>query len=163
MKVLFVHSSNFSYGIESFIKSQGESLKEEGIEIAYYPVKGKGIHGYLDHIKHIKKISEKFDIIHAHYGLIGLLCALSFTGKPLVLSVMGSDAYGSYNIKGKRLAKSYFIMFLTQIAMLKADAIIAKSNNIYKYIPYKRKSEIIPNGVNFSLFRPMPKMNVEIN
>lgn len=157
MKVLFVHSSNTSYGIESFIKSQAESLKEQGIEIDYYPVKGKGIKGYWDNLKYIKEISKKYDIIHAHYGLIGLLCALTFTRKPIVLSVMGSDAYGSYNIEGKRLASSYFIMFLTQLALIRANAVIAKSINIYKYIPYKNKTEIIANGVNFSLFMPIDK------
>ena len=157
MKVLFVHSSNTSYGIESFIKSQAESLKEQGLEIDYYPVKGKGIKGYWDNIKFIKKISKEYDIIHAHYGLIGLLCALTLTRKPIVLSVMGSDAYGSYNNEGKRLFSSCFIMFLTQLALIRADAVIAKSINIYKYIPNKKKTEIIANGVNFSLFRPMDK------
>jgi len=157
MKVLFVHSGNFPYGIESFIKSQGESLKEKGVELDYFPVKGKGIKGYFKNSKAIKKEAKKYDVIHAHYGLIGLLCALSFTKKPLVLSVMGSDAYGSYNIEGKRIFKSYFIMILTQLAMIAPKVLIAKSKNILKYIPFKNKTQIIANGVNFSMFKPLDK------
>lgn len=155
MKVLFVHSGNFKYGIESFIKSQGESLIAKGIELDYYPVIGKGLKGYYSNIKKIKKISNNYNIIHAHYGLIGLLCVLALTKKPIVLSIMGSDIYGSYNVKGKRIRKSYPIMLLTQIALIFSKRIIAKSNNILKYIPYKDKTEVIANGVNFSVFRPM--------
>lgn len=169
MKVLFVHSGNFSYGIESFIKSQGESLKEKGVKLSYFPVKGKGVKGYFKNIRVIKKEAKNYDIIHAHYGLIGLLCVLSFTKKPLVLSIMGSDAYGSYNLEGKRIFKSYFIMFLTQLAIIKPKALIAKSKNILKYIPYKNKTQIIANGVNFSMFRPLDKekcrkeLNIKFN
>lgn len=169
MKVLFVHSSNSSYGIESFIRSQGESLIEKGINLDYLPIKGKGILGYSKNINAIKTKAKDYDIIHAHYGLIGLLCALSFTKKPLVLSVMGSDIYGSYNPEGKRIFSSYFIMLLTQIALLKCDALIAKSVNIYKFIPYKNKTEIIANGVNFSMFKPLNKneckkeLNLEVD
>ncbi len=157
MKVLFVHSGNFPYGIESFIKSQGESIKDKGIELDYFPVKGKGLKGYLKNIKAIKNVAKEYDVIHAHFGLIGLLCSLAYTKKPIVLSIMGSDAYGSYNINGERLFKSYSIMFLTQLAMMSPKALIAKSKNILKYIPYKNKTQIIANGVNFSMFKPLNK------
>ena len=107
MKVLFVHSGNQAYGMESFIKSQGKSVNDEGVNVDYYSVQEKGIFGYLKNIRGINRKAKDFDIIHAHYGLMGLLCLLSFVRKPLVLSVMGSDAYGSYNSKGRRILGSY--------------------------------------------------------
>ena len=102
MKVLFVSSGNSHYGIVPFIKSQGESLINEGIELDYFQIKRKGLYGYLSNIiplvKQLKK--NRYDIIHAHYGLIGLLCVLTFTRIPIVLSIMGDDVYGSFNKKG---------------------------------------------------------------
>ena len=155
MKVLFVHSANFNYGIESFIRVQGESLENKGVSIDYFPVKGKGIRGYLNNISNLRRKSKGFDIIHAHYGLIGLLCVISRLGKPMVLSIMGSDIYGSYNSRGRRKLSSIPIMILTQLALIAPVALIAKSRNILRYIPFKKKTWILPNGVNFKVFRPL--------
>jgi teichuronic acid biosynthesis glycosyltransferase TuaC len=156
MKVLFVCSGNSNYGIVPFIKRQGESIIKEGVNLEFYTIKGKGIKGYLKSIKplakHIK--NNNYDIIHAHYGMVGLVCGLTFSGKPIVLSIMGSDAYGRLNINGKRVFSSYFEMLLTQIALLFTSSIIVKSKNIFNLVPYKKKTKILPNGVDFELFKP---------
>jgi teichuronic acid biosynthesis glycosyltransferase TuaC len=156
MRVLFLSSGNSKNGIAPFIKSQGESLRPLGIQIVYYNFKGKGFVGYIRNIKSLRIYLRlnKFDIIHAHYGLTGLLLTLTFTKTPVVLSLMGSDVYGSYNSQGKRKISSYFEMVATQIAMIKPKILIAKSENIYKYILLRKKACIIPNGVNFSKFFP---------
>jgi glycosyltransferase involved in cell wall biosynthesis len=158
LKVLFVCSGNSKYedGIIPFIKSQGDSLIQKGVDLKYYPVKGKGIRGYLKNIRPLKKEikKNKYNIIHAHYGLIGLLCLLTFSSKKVVLSVMGDDAYGTIGNNGKRALTSYIIMVLTQVSLIFMDAIIVKSRNILEWIPYKKKAFIIPNGVNFEVFKP---------
>jgi len=156
MKVLFVSSGNSRYGIVPFIKCQGESLKSEGVELDFYLIKGKGIKGYVKCITPLRRFlrSNNCDIVHAHYGLIGLVCVLTFSRIPIVLSVMGDDAYGSFDIHGKRIKSSYLNMLLTQIALIFAKRIIVKSKNILKFIPYKKKSQIIPNGVDFNVFKP---------
>ena len=46
MKVLIVASGN-SATISPFVKEQGDSLKEIGLDIDYFLIKGKGITGYL--------------------------------------------------------------------------------------------------------------------
>ncbi len=156
MKVLFVSSGNSHYGIVPFIKSQGDSLKKEGVVLDFYTIKGKGIKGYVRNIqplrKHIKE--NKYDIIHAHYGLIGLVCLLTFTKVPIVLSVMGSDAYGNFDNNGKRLKTSYITMILTQVVLFFTKQIIVKSKNLYDFILYKKRTSIIPNGVDFQMFKP---------
>jgi len=156
MKVLFVCSGNSHYGIVPFVKSQGESLKTKGVELEYFAVIGKGFIGYLKNIRHLKnKIrSKEIEIIHSHYGLTGLLCFLTFTKIPIILSIMGGDAYGSFNSKGKRTKFSYLEILLTQIALIFSKQIIVKSKSILRYIPHKNKSHIIPNGVDFDLFKP---------
>ena len=155
MKVLFISSGNSAYHISPFIKAQGKSLLKKGIELEFLAIKGKGINGYLKNRKVIKQIAKDFDIIHAHYGLIGLLTVLSFTRKPIVLSIMGTDACGNFNSKGKRMLSSYFIMFLSQVAFLFSTVLIVKSEEMLQYIPYKNKTYVIPNGVDFSLFKPI--------
>ena len=159
MKVLFVCSGNSKYGIVPFIKRQGESIINEGVDLEFYTINGNGIKGYLKNIKPLAKHIKinKYDIIHAHYGMIGLVCGLTFCNKPIVLSVMGSDAYGRFNINGKRIFSSYFEMILTQIALLFTSRIIVKSQNIFDVIPYKKKTQILPNGVDFELFKPSSK------
>jgi len=163
MKVLFVSSGNSKYGVVPFIKRQGESLIREGVDLEFYTIRGTGIKGYLKNIiplrKHIKV--NKCDILHAHYGLIGLVCLFTFTKIPLVLSVMGDDAYGSFNNAGKRIKSSYFEMFLTQIVLLFANQIIVKSKNLYDFVFYKKKTSIIPNGVDFNLFYPYNKSIIQ--
>jgi glycosyltransferase involved in cell wall biosynthesis len=162
MKILFVSSGNSYHGIIPFIKSQGESLTEKGVFVEYFAITGKSIFGYLQNFRPLRnKIKTgSYDVVHAHYGLTGLLCGLTFSKKPLVISIMGSDIYGEYNIQGKRRYKSYLIMFLTQLALLFADRIIVKSKNIEKFVPFKKKTTIIPNGVNFDKFKPT---NDELN
>jgi len=156
MKVLFVCKSSPKYGIVPFIRRQGESIIKQGVDLDFYTVKGNGVIGYLKQIRHLSSHikNNNYEIIHAHYGLIGLLCGLSFSGLPIVLSVMGSDAYGRFNTRGKRIFNSYFIMLLTQISLLFSSRIIVKSKNILDFIPHKNKAQILPNGVDFELFKP---------
>ncbi len=166
MKVLFVSSGNSHYGIVPFIKSQGQSLINEGVELEYFTIKGKGVIGYLKNRSKLKKFinNNRIDIIHAHYGLIGLLSVLTFTKIPIILSVMGDDAYGNFDINGKRVKSSYIGMYLTQITLIFVKRIIVKSKNILKVIPYKKKCDIIPNGVDFKSFKPystlLPKRKI---
>ncbi len=70
---------------------------------------------------------------------------------------MGTDACGNFNSKGKRMLSSYFIMFLSQVAFLFSTVLIVKSEEMLRYIPYKKKTHVLPNGVDFSLFNPISK------
>lgn len=68
---------------------------------------------------------------------------------------MGDDAYGSFDKHGKRIKSSYLEMFLTQITLPFVRQIIVKSKNLYDFIPYKKKTNIIPNGVDYQMFKPV--------
>lgn len=159
MKILFISSGNSKAGITPIVRSQGESLKSAGIDLDYFTIVGKGMKGYLKNIPRLRTFlaAKNYDLIHAHYGLCGLLCVLSFISRPLVLSLMGGDAYGSFDVKGRRITKSHFEMYLTQFAMVFSKYIIVKSKNLLRYVPYKKKTSIIPNGVNFDIFKLMDK------
>lgn len=160
MKVLFVSSGNSNDGITPLVYNQGESLNEAGVDVSYFTIKGKGIFGYLKNRSRLRNEIKKnnFDVVHAHYTLSGWLCLLCFFKKPIVLSVMGSDAYGEFDKNGKHLLPSYFFMLLTQLIQPFVKSIIVKSSNIQKYIYLKKKCSLIPNGVNFKLFKPKDKL-----
>ena len=87
MKVLFVFSGNSLYfDISPFINAQAESLRKLGHTIDYYPIKGKGIGGYISNIPQLKHYIKKgnYDIIHAHYSLCIMVAILCFVKVPIV-------------------------------------------------------------------------------
>lgn len=142
-----------------FIKSQADSLIDHGIEIDHFVVKESGFGGYLQSIPAFRRKIKKhqYDLIHAHYAYSGWLAVLSFTGLPIVVSFMGTDVYGTVSEQGKRVLKSYVEIFIAKILQLLVDKIIVKSQNLYDYIYLKRKTEIVPNGVDFKTFKPRNK------
>ena len=77
MKILILCSKN-SGRIAPFITDQVEALQKAGVVCEYFTVEGKGVKGYLrNFIPMMRKIREfQPDIIHAHYGLSGLLANL---------------------------------------------------------------------------------------
>ncbi len=94
MRVLLIHSGN-KVSISSnytFVKEQGDALRKQGVEVSYYAVNGKGIRGYLSNLCKIKKTIESYkpDIIHAHFGLCGLLANLQ-RKVPVITTYHGSD------------------------------------------------------------------------
>ena len=163
MKVLFVCSGNSKdFEIIPFIKEQGESLKEEGVDLDYYPVVGKGLWGYIKAGFRLRKLLKKkqVDLIHAHFIYSGYTALIGAGRKiPVVLSLMGSDANGEYKGKNKVVLSSRISSFLTWFIQPFVKAIISKSNNIEASVYLKRKSFIIPNGVNMEKFRPQALNN----
>src|SRR5688572_19026115 len=110
MKVLFVSSgNNKDFDIIPFIKEQGESLREEGIDVDYYPVVGKGLMGYVKAGFGLRKLLKRkqYDLIHAHFTYCGWVALIGAGTKiPVVLSLMGTDANGEYKGKNKVTAGS---------------------------------------------------------
>ena len=155
MKVLFVCSGNVkSFDIVPFIKEQGESLKKLDIEVDYYPVIGKGLMGYLDAGFKLRKYlkNKHYDVIHAHFTLSGCAAVLGSGKIPVVLSLMGSDAYGEYIGDNKVVLWSRYMTMLTLLIQPFVKAIISKSDNIEKYVYLKKKSFIVPNGIDTKKF-----------
>jgi len=157
MKVLFVCSGNAnSFDIIPFIKEQGESLKKLGLEVDYYPIKGKGLPGYLKAGIHLRKFlkNNQYDLIHAHFTLSGCAAVMGSGNTPVVLSLMGSDAYGEYIGENKIIYWSRYLTLLTFLIQPFVRAIISKSANIDRYVYMKKKSFIVPNGIDTEKFKP---------
>lgn len=160
MKVLFVSSGNSSFfEMAPFIKSQGESLKKNGVELDYYSVKGKGFGGYISNISNLRKKIKEYDpdVIHTHYSLSGWVSLFANLGKPMVLSLMGSDTYGSVDKEGKVTFFSLFMRFQVYLIQFFFSTIIVKSENLRKTLWKQQGIHVIPNGVDFELFKPLDK------
>lgn len=155
MKVLFVCSgNNKSFRIAPFIKEQGESLKQQGVEVDYFTIMGKGWSGYLKAVVYLRRYLKKqsYDLIHAHYTLSGWTAVMAAGSIPVVLSLMGDDACGTYVGINKIRLQSRLGTLLTKLIQPFVKAIISKSPNIEKHVYVKDKSYLIPNGIDVNKF-----------
>jgi len=94
MRVLVVsrYKERLKEKVAPFVAEQVDVLKSRGVEFRLFRVRGKGVKGYLGQLKSLKEQIKAFnpDLIHAHYGLCGLLACLQ--GKvPVVVTYHGSD------------------------------------------------------------------------
>ncbi|MBO8446755.1 MAG: glycosyltransferase [Bacteroidetes bacterium] len=104
MRILIVASYNKGR-FAPFITEQAEALSKNGAEIDYFGVVGKGLAGYLKNIRSLKQKIEDFqpDIVHAHYGLSGLLANLQ-RKVPVVTTYHGSDINDSKVLRLSKIA-----------------------------------------------------------
>ena len=91
MKILIV-ASNKNGRFAPFIEEQMAALEARGMEVLRYGIIGKGIIGYLRELPALRRMirSVRPDLIHAHYGLSGLLANLQ-RRVPVVTTYHGSD------------------------------------------------------------------------
>jgi glycosyltransferase involved in cell wall biosynthesis len=157
MKVLIVCSGNAGF-IAHFIKEQAEATEKQGISIEYYTIVGKGLFGYLSNLNKLKNKIKQYnpDIIHAHYGLSGLLSSFVKKNKPLITTFHGNDV--NPIITGGKLHN--INIFFSKIASLNSDYLIhVNSSFIDKINLPKKKYSIIPCQVNLETFYQMNKEN----
>ncbi len=159
MKVLFVASGNSKSGVTPIVSNQGESLKKKGIDLDYFPIRGKGIFNYLKHVFLLKKYLEKnrYDIIHAHYGLCGLISHLARSKEKLVVSFMGDDLIGEINGKGKYSFVGNLYVLINKYFSRRFDYIITKSEQLDSILKKITDKAIIPNGVDTETFFEVSK------
>ncbi len=78
MKILIVAVDKGGH-FAPFVEEQMQALQDLSHEVVRYAVCGKGVRGYLQEIPRLRQAisKERPDIIHAHYGLCGLLANFS--------------------------------------------------------------------------------------
>lgn len=143
MRILFVCSKN-SGKIAPFIQEQMDAVAKCGIDVDMFTVRGKGVRGYLKNRSLLDKRIHQFepDLIHAHYGLSGLLANLQ-RKVPVITTYHGSD-----------INDSKAFLFSKLSIRLSAWNIFVSEKNILKS-GVKNKFSLIPCGVNLETFQPM--------
>ena len=149
MRVLFVASGNKTVGtVSPFVRSQFDSLVQQGVEMEMFPIVGHGFFGYLKHLASLRRVlkSNKPDIVHAHYSTCGYLSAMASMGlkSKVVVSILGS--FPEENRKKKRVR--FFVDHIW-------DATIVKSERTKRQLD--REVHVIPNGVNLEQFAIIEK------
>lgn len=141
VKVLFVSSGN--RGISPIVRNQGDSLLSQDISVDYFPIKGKGLLGYLSNVRKLRQYirDNHFDVIHAHYSLTAFVASLAFA-TPLVVSLMGSDVKKGFVYRQLIHCFAFFFSWKT---------IIVKSEDMKTSLKMG-KAMVIPNGVDLHRF-----------
>jgi glycosyltransferase involved in cell wall biosynthesis len=159
VKVLFISSGNSEhFKVSPFIKAQGESLVAKGVALDYFSIVGKGLLNYLKNVGPLRRYLREnpCDIIHAHYSLCGWVAVLAAGNTPVVLSLMGDDAQGTFTGTQRIAWKSRLLILLTKLVQPFVQAIISKSENLEQAVYRKSISRLIPNGVQLNQFKLYP-------
>jgi len=140
-----------------FIKQQVEQLEAEGLEIIRVVKNRKGSFAYFPFIlKYIVcLLFNSYDIIHAYYGFHSALPAAIIKRKPLIITFVGSDAL-------REPSRNSVYRILQRFVVTRADHIIAVSNQVRNVLIDElggkfNKISLISFGVDFDLFKPIPR------
>jgi teichuronic acid biosynthesis glycosyltransferase TuaC len=148
------------YGV--FIRSQIESIAAAGHDVEVIFIDGRESRmNYLRGVQRLRQLtsSRKFDLIHAHYGLSGLV-ACAQRRLPVVLSYCGDDLFGTSDGNGGITPGSHLVVWAGQLVSLAVRKIILKSERMrgeLRFESAREKAVVIPNGVDFGRFKPMPR------
>lgn len=159
MKVLFVlggkrsplHRESESIPIAHFIKDQAEDLNKINIKVDYFRFNLINKYNIFRRIKDLNELinANKYDVIHAHYGLWGFVSLFKANKVPLITTFHGSDI----NI--------WYINILSSIAARFSRHSIFVSEALYSKILIKPKDKsysIIPCGIDLDVFYPIGKI-----
>lgn len=149
MRILFICKTkpNFEHNISPIVKNQGDSLINAGHYVDYYVVE-KGIKGYVKLIRNLGAYikDKQFDVIHSHYSVTSFFTSIAIPGKKIVVSLMGSDT----ERKGiLLLIVRIFVKYFWHKVIVKTHVMKTRfsADNVI----------VLPNGVDFEKFHPIPQ------
>lgn len=128
-----------------FFKEQTRVLERNNVSctVVNVPQDSKGDRGVGDYFNFYRSVlgsvlSNTFDIVHANYGLTAPM-AIAQPTRPIVISLWGSDVYGTFGRLSKTCARF-------------ADEVIVMSGRMAEAVG--GDPAVIPHGVNFEWFKP---------
>ena len=151
----------------AFVKTQIDSIAAAGHDVQTLWIDGRA--SKTNYVRSIRTLNamlaaKKYDVVHAHYGLSGI-AACAQRRCPIVVSFCGDDLFGTSNGRGGITLKSRTTVWMGQIVAHAADAVIVKSDKMLSRLSSasaRSKAVVIPNGVDFSFFRPMDRQSARL-
>lgn len=145
MRILVVASYNKGY-YAPFIIEQAKAIEDKGHKVVFFGIQGKGFLGYMFNYFKLKKVIKTFSpqIIHAHYGLSGLLANLQ-RKIPVVTTFHGSD------INNKK------VLPFSKLAIVLSAYNIFVSQKTIDIAKPKKSFILLPCGVNLDTFYHIEK------
>lgn len=139
----------------SFVQDQMESLRSLGVEYEVLFIDGRRSRwNYLLAFPEIwrRLKSFRFDLIHAHFGLAGLVARGQFR-VPLVVTFHGDDVLGQPKLNGSITTMGRFFQLSSFLLAPLASAVIVQSREMRRKLKLA-DARIIPCGIDLDLFRP---------
>ena len=156
MKILIIAADKGGH-FAPFIEEQVVALQARCVQIIRYGVTGHGIMGYLCELPALRRVicAERPDIVHAHYGLSGLLANLQRL-VPVVTTYHGSDI----NVPSVlRFSKIAMRLSAHNIFVSKRNMNLALSPNSLIASSLKKRSTLVPCGVDIP--KPWSEMQTQ--
>jgi glycosyltransferase involved in cell wall biosynthesis len=128
-----------------FVRDQVESLRKEGVNVDVLLVNGKRNKlNYLWGIFRLwaRLLTKRYDLIHANYVFSGIIARFQFL-YPVVLTHHGHEV-------------QTWERFPSRIISPLVDKVIVRSQEMKDKLGFS-KAEIIPAGIDFDLFKPIPR------
>lgn len=147
MKILIVGNNKPGH-FAPFVEEQARVLQQQGCEVVFFGVQGKGLMGYLRCLPALKRAIQQHqpDLIHAHYGLSGLLANLQ-RRVPVVTTYHGSDI----NVSAvRRFSKIAMCLSAHNIFVSQRNVTLALSPNSLITSRLKKRYTLLPCGVNLT-------------
>ena len=142
-----------------FIKRQADFLQAAGVDVEVFHFQAqKNVVRYVKAWLAVRRKlrSNRYDLIHAQFGQSGLMALPKRT--PYVVTLRGSDILGTVSDRsGKYTAAGRINQRISQTVAARADAVILVSDHMRANLPGVKSCNIIPSGIDFDLFRLMPR------
>ncbi|HEX5411491.1 MAG TPA: glycosyltransferase [Terriglobia bacterium] len=145
-------------GYGSFVQAQMESLRPLGVEFDTLFIDGRAsrrnyLRAFPELLRRTKE--RQFDIVHAHFGLSGLVARGQF-GLPLVVTFHGDDVLGQPTRSGRITLMGRFFQVSSFLLAPLASAVIVQNREMKRRLKLA-SARIIPCGVDLALFRPVDR------
>lgn len=134
-----------------WVRDQVAELRRLGVEVEIFSFP-PGSRRYAPAMQRLRRLlrRERFDLVHAHYGLPGW-CALLAGARPLVVSFHGTDV------------RHWLVGPLSRRLAWRADLVAAVSRALFAPedgrpgLPPVPGSAVLPCGPDLERFRPLPR------
>jgi glycosyltransferase involved in cell wall biosynthesis len=136
----------------AFVRDQVEALRELGVEVETYEF-APGSRNYVPATRAIRKLlrRERFDLVHAHYGLAAW-CAKLAGAKPLVVTFHGTDV--RHPVTG-RLSRR--LVGRIELAAVVSRPLLSPEHGKPGLPAREGRRAVLPCGADLELFRPLPR------
>jgi glycosyltransferase involved in cell wall biosynthesis len=133
-----------------------ESLRPLGVEYDLVFMNGReSLANYGRAVSELRRNlkAKRYDLIHAHFGLSGLVARLQWQ-VPVVVSFLGDDVLGRFDRKGRNSLVGFMFQVSSFVLARLVSGVIVKSAAM-KHTLRLASARVIPTGVNLEVFRPI--------
>jgi teichuronic acid biosynthesis glycosyltransferase TuaC len=134
-----------------WVRDQVDEMRQRGIEVDVFAFP-PGSRQYIPATRRLRQLlrGERFDLVHAHYGLPGW-CAQLAGAEPLIVSFHGTDV------------RHWLVGPMSRRLAWRADLVAAVSRALFSAedgrpgLPPVPSSAVLPCGPDLGRFRPLPR------